>query len=196
MKNRDLSIIPKGMQSIMPIEIDTSTQYGRIEAYYTHGLELKNQDDIETRKRWLTIWGLLCEGISREDVVKEISTTSGLSIRTIQRDVQHSLQLHGDAQEVHKKAMRHIVYNMALKVFNKSLKQDDLKAANAALKNMISAYGLDKEDAEKIDWENLQAHEIKFVISKKLKPIIDMAHNSGAFDLDAIFPNIDMELDE
>lgn len=176
------------------VPMEKETTYDRILDHYVNGTAL-NPKDQEIAKRWFLIFAELCDGKSPMTVKRILEEQTGLSARQIERDFQDALLLHGDVQEVNKKAWRNILIEYQMQVLNYANDQQpkDMKAANEAIKNLIKITGLDKDDPEKIDWSSLEPHVIKFSINKKVELLIKHQIAQGSIDLDDAIDITDLQ---
>ena len=133
----------------------TETALDRIRASFFEeeeddGLSLS---DLEQKGQLVAAHTWLTEGKSVEKTVAELCARYPIARATAYRRVRDATVLFGEVTRTHKEGIRHILYELAMGVFRKAMKaQDkfgnpDLKAANAAIKNMALLKGLDKEDS-------------------------------------------------
>jgi hypothetical protein len=109
--------------------------------------ELEQKGQLVATHAWLT------QGKSVERTVVMLCARYTIGRATAYRRIRDATVLFGEVTRTHKEGIKHILYEMAMLVFRKALKSQDkfgnpdLKAANAAIKNMAILKGLDKEDS-------------------------------------------------
>jgi hypothetical protein len=137
----------------------TETALDRIKASYVHeGAEERLTPDDKKRKEQLeAAHGLLVNYHSMEQAVPLLEGRFGISRATAYRRCTEAIRLFGDVTRSYKDGIRHILYEFAMKVFQlaASAKPPDLKAMNAAIKNMAILKGLDKDDSNALTPEVL-----------------------------------------
>ncbi|MBJ6109443.1 hypothetical protein JAO73_10490 [Hymenobacter sp. BT523] len=143
----------------------TETALDRIKAsYLNEGAEAKLTADEKRRKEELEgAHGLLVNYHSLEQAVPLLMGRYSISKATAYRRCTEAMRLFGDVTRSYKDGIRHILYEYAMKVFQlaagrkNEFKQPDpdLKAMNAAIKNMAMLKGLDKEDSSALTPEVL-----------------------------------------
>lgn len=143
----------------------TETALDRIKAsYLNEGAEERLSADERLRKEQLeAAHGLLVNYHSLEQAVPLLMGRFGLSRATAYRRCQEAMRLFGDVTRSYKDGVRHILYEFAMKVFQLAagrknefkVPDPDLKAMNAAIKNMAMLKGLDKEDTSALTPEVL-----------------------------------------
>ena len=146
----------------------TETSLDRIRACYDPevGAEAELRLSAEERQRkeeMEAAHSLLINYHSLEDAVKVLQPRYRLSRATAYRRCTETMRIFGDVTKTYKDAVRHILYEYSMKVFQLavSAKNDlgqprpDLKAMNTAIKNMAMLKGLDKEDSSALTPEVL-----------------------------------------
>ena len=134
----------------------TETTLDRIRAsYLQEGAEQRlTKADRQRRDEIEGTHALLTQYHSLEQAAKISGERWQLSRATAYRRCREALELFGDVTRAYKDGIRHILYEMSMRVFQlaagrkNEFKQPDpdLKAMNAAIKNMAMLKGLDKED--------------------------------------------------
>lgn len=134
----------------------TETVFDRIRAsYLNEGAEARlSPADIQRRTELEAAHALLVQYHSLEQAAKITRERWGLSQATAYRRCTEAIRLFGDVTRSYKEGLRHILYEMAMRVFQLAAARKDeyknaapdLKAMNAAIKNMATLKGLDKED--------------------------------------------------
>lgn len=115
----------------------------------------EKQEDLYIKIR--AAWTLLCNFKSREETIKIIMDDFGASEQSAKNWVLDAIWLYGDTNRTDKEGMRQIASEMAMKTFNEARIGQDYHAMNMATKNFIKINAIDKAEAQKIDWEKLQA---------------------------------------
>ncbi len=143
----------------------TETVLDRIRAsYLNEGAEARlSAADIDRRTELEAAHGLLTNYHSLEQAVPLLMARYQLSRATSYRRCNEAIRLLGDVTRAYKDGIRHILYEMAMKVFQLAASRKDeykssapdLKAMNAAIKNMAVLKGLDKEDTNALSPEVL-----------------------------------------
>lgn len=148
------------------------TTYDRIFAWYNEGDEYVKltEKELEIQKRWEQCWLMLCNGRSPERVVRFMTRIHEISRSQAYLDVKHAVKLFGEVTKTSNEGKRHIYEQYAIKIYNVALRKSppDLKAANAALANMINLSGIDKDDPNIPDFSKLQQHIYNIGIDPQL----------------------------
>lgn len=148
------------MESLQPTNPNytgtTETAFDRIRAsYLNEGGEARlSAADVQRRTELEAAHALLTQYHSLEQAAKITSERWQLSRATAYRRCTEAMRLFGNVTRAYKDGVRHILYEMSMRVFQlaaarkNEFKQSDpdLKAMNAAIKNMAVLKGLDKED--------------------------------------------------
>lgn len=134
----------------------TETTFDRIRAsYLQEGSEERlTKADRQRRDELEGAHALLTQYHSLEQAAKITGERWQLSRATAYRRCTEAIRLFGDVTRAYKDGIRHILYEMSMRVFqlaagrkNEFKQADpDLKAMNASIKNMAMLKGLDKED--------------------------------------------------
>ena len=138
----------------------TETTFDRIRAsYLNEGAEVRlTPADVQRRNELEAAHALLVQYHSLEQAAKIIGERYQVSRATAYRRCTEAIRLFGDVTRAYKDGIRHILYEMSMRVFQlaaakkeadfsgKVQSAPDLKAMNAAIKNMAVLKGLDKED--------------------------------------------------
>ncbi|WP_201980365.1 hypothetical protein [Hymenobacter rubidus] len=157
------------MESLAPTNPNytgsTETVLDRIRAsYLNEGAEARlSAADIARRTELEAAHGLLTNYHSLEQAVPLLMGRYELSRATAYRRCNEAIRLFGDVTRAYKDGVRHILYEMSMKVFQLAAGRKDeyknaapdLKAMNAAIKNMAVLKGLDKEDTNALSPEVL-----------------------------------------
>ncbi|MDO7876001.1 hypothetical protein Q5H93_14755 [Hymenobacter sp. ASUV-10] len=133
----------------------TETALDRIRASFFDDEEDSglSTSDLEQKGQLVATHAWLTQGKSVEKTVVLLCARYTIGRATAYRRIRDTTALFGEVTRTHKEGVKHILYEMAMGVFRKAMKaQDkfgnpDLKAANAAIKNMAILKGLDKEDS-------------------------------------------------
>jgi hypothetical protein len=143
----------------------TETAFDRIRAsYLNEGAETRlSPADVQRRTELEAAHALLVQYHSLEQAAKITGERWGLSRATAYRRCTEAMRLFGDVTRAYKDGVRHILYEMSMRVFQLAagrkneykLADPDLKAMNAAIKNMAVLKGLDKEDTNALSPEVL-----------------------------------------
>jgi hypothetical protein len=164
------------------ILIDTT--YDRIHSYYQSGTSLTEKED-EIKKRWEAAHSLMLLYHSREQSVPILKARFEISNAQAYRDINSSLKLFGDINKSNKEGMRNIHYELAMQTYKmaKECKPPDLAEMNRANALAMKILGLDREDPEMPDFENLQPHV--YIIANDPKTL-------GFLEI----PNLEQELEK
>ena len=146
----------------------TETALDRIRAsYLQEGAEQRlTAADRQRRDELEGAHALLTQYHSLEQAAKITGERWQLSRATAYRRCREALEIFGDVTRAYKDGIRHILYEMSMRVFQLAagrknefkLADPDLKAMNAAIKNMAMLKGLDKEDTNALT-PDLLAHK-------------------------------------
>ena len=134
----------------------TATPFDLIRASYLDEAAAPLSPELKLRREHIeTAHSLLVNFHSLENAAKTVGERYGLSRATAYRRCQEAIRLFGDVTRSYKDGIRHLLYEYSMKVLalalgrknEYKLPDPDLKAANAAIKNMAVLKGLDKDDS-------------------------------------------------
>lgn len=180
----------------------TETTFDRIRAsYLQEGAESRlTKADLARRDELEGAHALLTQYHSLEQAAKITSERYQLSRATAYRRCTEAIRLFGDVTRAYKDGIRHILYEMSMKVFQLAagrkneykLPDPDLKAMNAAIKNMAMLKGLDKEDTNALTPDML-AHKT-YVVNISIQGRDGQPQTVALNSLDKIEPGTYAEL--
>ncbi len=134
----------------------TETPLDRIRAsYMQEGGEARlSKSDLGLREQLQATHALLLQYHSPQQAVKIIQERFSLSQPTAYRRLRDTTELFGDVTRTSKEAVRDILYEMSMKVFQLAAAakdeyknpRPDLKAMNTAIARMAKLKGLDEKD--------------------------------------------------
>lgn len=134
----------------------TETPLDRIRAsYMQEGGEARlSKSDLVLREQLQATHALLLQYHSPQQAVKIIQERFSLSQPTAYRRLRDTTELFGDVTRTSKEAVRDILYEMSMKVFQLAAAakdeyknpRPDLKAMNTAIARMAKLKGLDEKD--------------------------------------------------
>ena len=178
------------------IDIPLDTRADKIIDHYINATKLTDKLE-EERQRLYEIWAQLANGNSPEIVKAAYMEQHSVSLRTVQRDINDAMRVHGEIQPINKNAVRHILYELSMRAYRLASQDGppNVTEMNRAVKNMIDLFGLTKEDPEKIDWEQLEQHEIRIKMPKDMMVAMRSVIKTGAVDLDEIMDIPHEEID-
>lgn len=134
----------------------TATPFDLIRASYLDESSAPLTPELKLRREHIeTAHSLLVNFHSLENAAKTVGERYGLSRATAYRRCNEAIRLFGDVTRSYKDGIRHLLYEYSMKVLALALGRKnefklpdpDLKAANAAIKNMAVLKGLDKDDS-------------------------------------------------
>jgi hypothetical protein len=111
-----------------------------------------HQEDI--RMRWESIHALILKGESLGNIIRKMSKMWDVSESTIRRDLPCVEKIF-NSQTLSYSMRRQRASNIALRIYKKSEKAEDLSNMNRALTNLIKADGLEQEP---LDMPKMEPH--------------------------------------
>jgi len=148
----------------------------------------------EKRKRLLLTQSMMTKGQSTQKIIKVLRKDYGISDTQAWRDTKDAIKLYGDMRKAEKEGIRWIIYEMAAKGVRMAIKKGDLKAYNAAIKNLISITGVDKESADLPDFEKLQPSIIVAVLPEGMEEKMTKLLNKGSVNLNEFIEDAEYEI--
>ena len=138
--------------------INRETTIDKIRAVFITGKEDSELTEKEQQRkgRLETTWSLLCKGHSTEEVVTALCELYGYSKQTGYSDVRESINLFGDVRKSSKEGQRHILHEFAMMCYKEAISQGDVTEMNRAVANMIKLLGLDRDDMQGFDPNEVQ----------------------------------------
>lgn len=175
----------------------TETAFDRILAsYLQEGAEQRlSKADLARRGELEAAHALLTQYHSLEQAAKIVSERYQVSRATAYRRCNEAIRLFGDVTRAYKDGIRHILYEMSMRVFQLAASRKDeykqaapdLKAMNAAIKNMAMLKGLDKEDTNALTPDML-AHKT-YVVNISIQGRDGQPQTVALNSLDGIDPD-------
>ena len=156
MANKDQSVMRR-LQDIVPTELETS--FDRIYfSYLSEEVEaLLTEPELKHRERIDEAWHYMVKRKSPMAAAEWLQAKRSVSRATAYRIVRDALQVFGDVVKTSKDAMRRLLWEYSLKGLDRCLKDGDMRAYAAILKNMTTFQGLNLDD-NTFDGEAIQAH--------------------------------------
>lgn len=135
-----------------------STAIERIREYY---LDKRNRVELtphqeHIRERLVAAHTLLTNFHSPSQAHPIHAARFGISDNQAWRDIRNAVNLFGDVQKAQKEGIRWIVYEYAVKTYQKAAERGDMAAMNKAVGQMVKVMGLDREDPEVPDMEKMK----------------------------------------
>jgi len=148
----------------------------------------------EKRKRLLLTQSMMTKGQSTQKIIKVLRKDYHISDTQAWRDTKDAIKLYGDMRKAEKEGIRWIIYEMAEKGVRMAIKAKDLKGYNAAIKNLISITGVDKESADLPDFEKLQPSIIVAVLPEGMEEKMTKLLNKGSVNLNEFIEDAEYEI--
>ncbi|MEM9928521.1 MAG: hypothetical protein AAF840_01755 [Bacteroidota bacterium] len=139
-------------------------------------LTYKERDYLEQLK---LIEGLWAEGkpdVYVRTAVEEKFHVTGNTARKLMREC---MTVFGDLKTVNRNMMRYRASQMALRAYELAEEAGNVKAMITATKAFIEANGLNNEDPDLPDFENLEAAPIIGVLPKGMEPLLQKLLAAG-----------------
>jgi hypothetical protein len=131
---------------------------------------------------------------SREQTIKELSSSFGVSEAQAKRDVLDCMSLWGNVYKTDVEASRAIASEMAMYLFGKAKDANDVGGMNDALKSFIKLNQLDKEQVDKPDYTKLEATMNIIVADDSTRHLVQkLLQSQGTIDLNTITDDIEFE---
>lgn len=162
--------------------------------FYSGTVTELTEHQEKRRKRLLIAQSMMTQGQSNQKIIKVLRKDYGISDTQAWRDTRDAIKLYGDMRKAEKEGIRWIIYEMALKGVRKALKAKDLKSYNAAIKNLISITGVDKESADLPDFEKLQPSIIVAVLPEGMEEKMTKLLNKGSVNLNEFIEDAEYEI--
>lgn len=131
----------------------------RLDKYRLHLLNGRGLSPNQRKQlaRYRKANGLLCEGYSRQQVIKFFTKADPktgqepISETQAYQVVSDALKLFGDVAEADRKGMRHVMYEVFMKAHRKAARLLDHQASIRALENAAKIEKLFEKDADNFD---------------------------------------------
>jgi hypothetical protein len=145
------------LPQIVPTELKTS--FDRIYfSYLSEEVEaLLTPDELERRVRIDEAWHYMVKRKSPLTTAEWLQGKFDVGRATAYRIVREALQIFGDVVQTSKDAKRRLLWEYSLKGLDRCLKDGDMRAYAAILKNMTTFEGLNLEE-DTFDGEAIVAH--------------------------------------
>lgn len=178
---------------------ESGTTLDRIWANIAFGNDaiILTEKEVEIKHRYEMAWHFLCELRSTQDTVNCLMAEfSNLSQAQAYRDVSCTKRLFGDITKTSKAADAFILAEMANVAFKMAKDSHDVDGMNKAIANLIKIKGLDKDEPDALNEEDMSEHNYYMVVSLngeqqkvELTCLKDIP-NAGASILNKICDNI------
>jgi hypothetical protein len=168
------------------------TTFEAIQAFYTDRLgrvQLTPKQE-EQKFRYEQAFNYLCHNKSKESTVKFLIKRFKVSRATAYHDINDALQLFGDLNKSSKEGLKHILTEMAIKVYNLAEQDKNYAEMNKAIKNIKEIHGLGTEEDASDDWKKYIPTTV--IINADVKTLEKMAEEMVQ-DID--FENYDEGVD-
>lgn len=143
----------------------------------------------EKRERYLKISSLMVKGYINPKIIEVLKKDYGISEAQCYRDIRDSVALYGNIRKAEKEGMRYILFDMMNATREKALNKGDFRAAATAESNMMKLMGLDREDPEMPDFENLQPSLNITVVDPAAEKQMIQLLGKGPVDMDQLLKN-------
>lgn len=110
---------------------------------------------------------------SNSDVVRILIERYKYNRITAYRDINHAQRLFGELNKTQREYARNVLYEAQLRIAKKAESIGDFKTATVALANAAKLQGLDKPDAEALDFTSIQIGQIVITGDPHLAGITD-----------------------
>jgi hypothetical protein len=117
------------------------TKMDKLRAFYIEGRKLP-KSLIETVEKLEKANGLLCSGYSREQAVRFLCESTGLTKSQCYKIVRESIELHGDITKSSKDGLRHIITEGLMQVYNQARAAKNLEVSERVLTSIARINGL------------------------------------------------------
>lgn len=144
-----------------------------------------------------TVWGrlqilrsLLTENAySVNDALPVMQKSTGISEATFWRDVRGLFSLFGDIMISNREGRKYLLSELNMKTFQMAAKKEDPKAMAAAVKNMITLEGFDREEVEVLDIDRLKPFVVTVLDEDTRQVLNRLREGDGVIDLTEIVKN-------
>jgi uncharacterized protein YecA (UPF0149 family) len=133
----------------------TKTTFDAIQAFYADrlGKTKLTEEQEQIRYRWEQGFNYLVHHKSKEETVKFLIKRFKVSRATAYHDINDCMQIFGDLNKSSKEGLKHILTEMAMKVFNYAEQERNLAEMNKAIKNIKEIHGLGTDEEPVEDWK-------------------------------------------
>lgn len=135
------------------------------------------------------------KAMATHKVIKLTAKFYEISDRQAFNDLRDAKELFGGLAEVKKEAMRHIVYEYALKAYNIALNAKDIKGLNASIRNMAKIWALDKQDPDLPDFSKLKQNLYPVILDDPVRDMFMKLAANGVIDLTKFMQNVAAQSD-
>jgi len=158
-----------------------------LRAFYRNEVQELTPHQEVVRKRYLQVQSMLSKGSPTFEIVSVLEKDYKVSSAQAYRDIRNATNLYGDLRKAEKEGIRWILYDMVMEDYQDARGEGDRKAANAAMKNLITIAGVDREDPELPDFGKLQPPPIVLLFSEEMERQIAATEGKGVVDLTELF---------
>jgi hypothetical protein len=168
------------------------TTLDAIRAYYTSDLDIElTEKQKEIHERLLFTYAQIMRNKPSTFIQKLVAKKYNLTPRHALNIYKDAINLFGDVTRAEKEGIRHITYEMQMKIYRKAIAKGDLKEANSAVSNIIKLQGLDREDPDLPDFEKLKGGVYPIVLDNPIRDaLLSLVNGHGSLDLTQLIRNI------
>lgn len=139
-----------------------------------------NERQAEIKDHIQKAWSMLSAGKPNQNIVKVLFKDFGLTKATAYRRIKEAIELYGDIRKASKEGMRFILYDLQMKTYDRAKKADDIRGQNAAIANLIKISGVDKENVDLPNFEQLEPNVYPILIPEQMQRAIEMLLQQGS----------------
>ncbi|MDJ1500463.1 hypothetical protein [Xanthocytophaga agilis] len=185
--NKELRI--EGRQDLQPA-IEYASLFDKIHAHYIKGDHPNGKPRVkltdaesEVLERWELAYSILRSMRTTEETVRIIMKLKKVKKSTAYHDVTSALRLFGDISQASKEAHRNLLADYATRVLRRAYKAKDDDMVDKMLGKLIKIRGLDIEDPNIPDFDNLKQHIYNIIVDPSQIPGLE---NHTATEIDTM----------
>ena len=159
--------------------------------------EIEEEDLRQDEKKYLfavrTVYGMLLECHPTPQIIGTLIRAHGYKQRQCYNIVSDTQKIFGQIQQADKDFSRMQAIEMAKYAWSLAKRREDIKGLNGAIKNFITATGLDKIDPEMPDFEKLAPSLNVLMLPEGMEDQVLNMLKKGVVDLNTIAETISYE---
>lgn len=169
-----------------------------IQAYFRG--EIREPHLSDQNKEYLEMYkhcyAMLCDAKSNKYIINTLRESYDRGESQAYRILNDSKIIYSDVRKANKDINRHIAIEMAKKAFRRAKQAESTRDMVEATKAFIKAAGLDKEDAQLPDFEQLEPSLLVAILPEGVKESVQKLLQQGSIDLNKAPQTIEIEHEE
>ncbi len=144
----------------------------------------------EEFNRWDYADNLIRHYHSMKDVVPMIMKKFNVSQATAYRDIANAKRFFASINKIDKDYWRYMLSEFCMDNLRLSIAKKDPKAVVLTIKTMYLVLGLDKDDPDMPNWEDIEQHNYNITLPKNLLDALTKLTKAGELNLSLLRPNL------